>query len=101
MESDSAAFSLIAGLPSSAHLGKVSPQKRAVTFRNWAAQHAPTPLLSKEAISRESIYGERGLPVSGTSKEWGIEYSDPICQDNFSPYLRWSACRVEQAFQPG
>ena len=29
------------------------------------------------------------------------EYSDPICQDNFSSCLRWSACRVEQACQPG
>jgi len=28
-------------------------------------------------------------------------YSDPICQDNFSSCLRWSACRVEQACQPG
>ena len=30
-----------------------------------------------------------------------VKYSDPICQDNFSSCLRWSACRVEQACQPG
>lgn len=31
-------------------------------FRQWAHGHpTTTPLLSDEAISRESIYGERGL----------------------------------------
>jgi hypothetical protein len=31
-------------------------------FRAWAGSHSTaTPLLSDEAISRESIYGERGL----------------------------------------
>jgi hypothetical protein len=31
-------------------------------FRAWAHSHPmDTPLLSDEAISRESIYGERGL----------------------------------------
>ena len=31
-------------------------------FRAWAHSHsAITPLLSDEAISRESIYGDRGL----------------------------------------
>ena len=31
-------------------------------FRAWAHSHpADTPLLSDEAISRESIYGDRGL----------------------------------------
>jgi hypothetical protein len=31
-------------------------------FRAWAHSHpTDTPLLSDEAISRESIYGERGL----------------------------------------
>ena len=31
-------------------------------FRSWASSHSTsTPLLSDEAISRESIYGDRGL----------------------------------------
>ena len=30
-------------------------------FRAWAYSHPTTPLLSDEAISRESIYGNRGL----------------------------------------
>jgi len=31
-------------------------------FRAWAHNHpTDTPLLSDEAISRESIYGDRGL----------------------------------------
>jgi proteasome lid subunit RPN8/RPN11 len=31
-------------------------------FRAWAHSHpTTTPLLSDEAVSRESIYGERGL----------------------------------------
>jgi hypothetical protein len=28
------------------------------------------------------------------------DYSDPICQDNFLPCLRWMTGSVEQAFQP-
>lgn len=30
-------------------------------FRSWAHSFPTTPLLSDEAISRESIYGDRGL----------------------------------------
>jgi hypothetical protein len=38
-----------------------SPHERAKAFREWAKSHPHnTPLLSDEAISRESIYGERG-----------------------------------------
>ena len=38
-----------------------TPQERAVTYRAWAASHSTaTPLLSDEAVGRESIYGERG-----------------------------------------
>ncbi|MGH9917054.1 MAG: hypothetical protein ACRD63_17415 [Pyrinomonadaceae bacterium] len=39
----------------------LSPQEKARLWREWAASHNhDTPLLSDEAISRESIYGERG-----------------------------------------
>lgn len=38
-----------------------SPQERARAFRAWAESHRrDTPLLSDDAISRESIYSERG-----------------------------------------
>jgi hypothetical protein len=38
-----------------------NPQERARLWREWAESHDPdTPLLSDEAISRESIYQERG-----------------------------------------
>jgi hypothetical protein len=38
-----------------------SPQKKAELWRQWAAGHQPNGQgLSNEAISRESIYGERG-----------------------------------------
>ncbi len=39
----------------------LSPQEKVRALREWAASHSlNTPLLSDEAISRESIYGERG-----------------------------------------
>jgi hypothetical protein len=39
----------------------LSPQEKAELWRQWAASHnSDTPLLSDEAVSRESIYGERG-----------------------------------------
>ena len=38
-----------------------TPEERARAFRQWAESHSKdTPLLSDEAISRESIYGDRG-----------------------------------------
>jgi hypothetical protein len=38
-----------------------TPAERANFFEEWAESHQRnTPLLSDEAISRESIYGERG-----------------------------------------
>jgi hypothetical protein len=38
-----------------------TPAERAKAFREWAASHpGDRPSLSDEAISRESIYGERG-----------------------------------------
>jgi hypothetical protein len=47
-------------LDSFSHLG-TSPQQRAKAFSEWAESHPRnTPILSDEAISRESIYGERG-----------------------------------------
>lgn len=37
-----------------------TPEDRARAFMEWAASHSrDTPLLSDEAISRESIYGDR------------------------------------------
>ena len=41
------------------------------------------------------------MPDDGMQIVMFTHYSDPICQDNFSSCLRWSACRVEQACQPG
>ena len=39
----------------------LSPQEKVRALREWAASHSvATPLLSDDAISRESIYGERG-----------------------------------------
>jgi hypothetical protein len=38
-----------------------TPPERARAFRQWAESHRTDgPLLSDQAISRESIYGERG-----------------------------------------
>ena len=38
-----------------------TPQERAMAFRAWAESHShTTPLLSDDAISRESFYGEHG-----------------------------------------
>lgn len=37
------------------------PEERAKAFQEWAENHPKdTPLLSDEAISRQSIYGEHG-----------------------------------------
>ena len=39
----------------------LSSQERVHVLREWAAGHRTnTPLLSDDAISRDSIYGERG-----------------------------------------
>ena len=39
----------------------LSSQERVRLLRDWASSHSTnTPLLSDDAISRESIYGERG-----------------------------------------
>ncbi len=39
----------------------LSPPEKVRLLREWAAGHGlDTPLLSDEAISRESLYGERG-----------------------------------------
>jgi Arc/MetJ-type ribon-helix-helix transcriptional regulator len=38
-----------------------SPSERAAAFRAWAESHPrTTPVLSDEAISRETIYSDRG-----------------------------------------
>ena len=37
-----------------------TPEEKAQAFREWAESHSQnTPILSDEAISRETIYGER------------------------------------------
>lgn len=39
----------------------LTPEEKVRALREWAAGHSlNTPLLSDEAISRESMYGERG-----------------------------------------
>ena len=43
-----------------AHLQKTNPKEWARQFHEWAESHdRTTPLLSAEAISRESIYPDR------------------------------------------
>jgi len=43
-----------------AHLQKTNPKEWARQFHEWAESHdRTTPLLSDEAISRESIYPDR------------------------------------------
>jgi hypothetical protein len=38
-----------------------SPEEKAKVFQEWANSHClDTPILSDDAISRESIYGDRG-----------------------------------------
>jgi hypothetical protein len=45
---------------STAHLQKTNPQEWARRFREWAESHdRTTPLLSDEALKRESIYPDR------------------------------------------
>ena len=50
----------IAPSTSIAHLQKTNPKEWARQFHEWAESHdRTTPLLSDEAISRESIYPDR------------------------------------------
>lgn len=43
-----------------AHLQKTNPKEWARQFRAWAESHDPnTPVLSDEAMSRDSIYPDR------------------------------------------
>jgi hypothetical protein len=49
-----------ARVPSIAHLQKTNPKEWMRQFREWAESHdRTTPLLSDEAVSRESIYPDR------------------------------------------
>jgi hypothetical protein len=53
---DEALHSIVGGVRS-----ERSPAERAAAFRSWAESHPRnTPLLSEEAISRETIYSDRG-----------------------------------------
>ena len=38
-----------------------SPEERAAAFMAWSVNHRQTPPLSDYAVSRESIYEDRGL----------------------------------------
>jgi hypothetical protein len=47
--------------PSGAVKPALSPAERAAAFRSWAESHPRNaPLLSDQAISRETIYSDRG-----------------------------------------
>jgi len=47
-------------LPSIAHLQKTDPEEWARQFHAWAESHDPNiPVLSDEAMSRDSIYPDR------------------------------------------
>jgi P2-related tail formation protein len=47
-------------LPSIAHLQKTDPEEWARQFHDWAESHDPNlPVLSDEAMSRDSIYPDR------------------------------------------
>ena len=47
--------------PSAPNIPTLSPVERAEAFRSWAESHPrTTPVLSDEAISRETIYSDRG-----------------------------------------
>ena len=51
----------IAPPASLAYLQKTNPEEWMRQFRAWAGSHdRMTPLLSDEAVSRESIYSDRG-----------------------------------------
>ena len=39
----------------------LSPEERAAAFEAWSAGHGHTPLLSDFAVSRESMYEDRGF----------------------------------------
>jgi len=48
-------------VPSGGASPTLSPAERAAAFRSWAGSHPRnTPVLSDKAISRETIYSDRG-----------------------------------------
>jgi hypothetical protein len=60
---DAMLHGLIASLPPAPHeqASSLLPHERAKLFMEWAESHrSDMPILSDEAISRESIYGDRG-----------------------------------------
>ena len=54
---------VIASIPATPMGGMTpeDPEEWIREFKAWAASHSDLPVLSDEAISRESIYAERGL----------------------------------------
>jgi hypothetical protein len=51
---------LLAQQPSSSD-AEMTPEEWVREFKAWTRSHSDLPILSDEAISRESIYGDRGL----------------------------------------
>jgi len=47
-------------LPAVEHPSKLTPAQRAEAFRRWADSHTGDVVLSDEAMTRASFYGERG-----------------------------------------
>lgn len=53
-------LAMVEGTVQSRSSQALSPEERAAAWRNTAKRFPETPLLSDEAISRESMYADRG-----------------------------------------
>ena len=49
-------LSIVEGAASSVAEPNLSPEQRAAAYEAWSAAHRPTPDLSDQAVSRESMY---------------------------------------------
>jgi hypothetical protein len=49
-------LSMIEGAVRPEPAGALSPEQRAAAFEAWSVNHRLTPLLSDDAVSRESMY---------------------------------------------
>ncbi|MFZ0964764.1 MAG: hypothetical protein WAO35_28225 [Terriglobia bacterium] len=52
-------LSVVEGTVLPAAKNRLSAEERAAAFEAWSARHRPTPPLSDEAVSRESMYEGR------------------------------------------
>ncbi|HEV2987909.1 MAG TPA: hypothetical protein VG759_05675 [Candidatus Angelobacter sp.] len=52
-------LSMVEGAALSVGQKTLSPEERATAFEVWSAGHRPTPPLSDQAVSRESMYEGR------------------------------------------